>query len=352
MAFRLLIDWMVNLLREIANIAGIHIVLNINPCAHDCRYCFFDNHKNSNLPVGRFLAIIERFLDWKQSRRLKNFHIPFVIYHSDDYDLMTTKKMIELLTREKDYMQLFLGGLRMRSEKEMRVWLQERQKLGIRNVIVSFFGHGAVHDYWNNRPGDFAFLMITLKIAAELGMKIEQRLYLLKSTLPYLEELIDKLDELPGKVRKRLIEPLQYSGRAGNMEEERVTEDELERLPEWVRRFLSKVRSEREWIAVMQQREEAPKKDVMLKFELDDTNIDRIEAMSCDEIVAELEQRVRGAYASMPTQRELFGACGNPDSTLLYKEQRELERKWLDEYLKKHLIQFDRGITVWGMYRE
>jgi hypothetical protein len=74
--------------------------------------------------------------------------------------------------------------------------------------------------------------------------------------------------------------------------------------------------------------------------------------MSCEAIVAELEQRVRGAYAAMPTQRELFEACGDPDSTLLYKDQRELERKWLDEYLEKDPIQFDREITMLGMYRE
>ncbi|HEY3424748.1 MAG TPA: hypothetical protein VGL27_08140, partial [Negativicutes bacterium] len=121
---------------------------------------------------------------------------------------------------------------------------------------------------------------------------------------------------------------------------------------ERVRRFLSKVRTEREWITLMQQREEPPKKNVILKFELDDTNIDRIEAMSCEAIVAELEQRVRGAYAAMPTQRELFEACGDPDGILLYKDQRELERKWLDDYLEKYPIQFDREITMLGMYRE
>lgn len=339
-------------MREISNFGGIYIHLYIKPCAHECRYCYFDNHKRYNFPSSRFLAIVERFIDWKQSRRLKKFGIPFVIHHCDDYDLTTTKKMIELLAREKSYMQLFLGGLRMRSESEMRVWLRERQKLGIRNVIVSFLGHGGVHDYWNNRPGDFDYLMSTLKIAAELGMNMEQRLYLLKSTLPCIEELIDKLDALPGKVKKRLIEPIAYSGRAGNMEAERVTEPDLECLPERLRKSVSEVRSEREWIAVMRQDAEPPRRNVLLKLCLDEMNIDRIETMSCEEIVAELEQRVRDAYAAMPARKELLEAYGDSNNTHLYASIWELERKWLDRYLEKYPIHFDREITIWSMFRE
>ncbi len=336
-------------MREIADIGGIHIVLNINPCAHNCFYCCVDNHKGSKFPAGRYLAVVERFLDWKQSRRLKNFNIPFVIYYCDDYDLVTTKKVIELQRREKGYMQLYLGGLRMRSENEMRAWLRERQTVGIRNVIVSFVGHGAVHDHWNDRPGDFDFLMSTLKISAELGMNMEERLLLMKSTLPCMEELINKLDALPGKLKRRVIQPLDYSGRAAKIEAERVTEADLERLPEQAKRFLPDLRSERQWIEFMRKHEDPPRKNMILRFVLDDTNIERAEAMSCDEIFAELEQRVRAAYAAMPSQRELIEECGDPDSDLLYGHPRSLERKWLDQYMEKHPLQFELSVTIWGM---
>jgi hypothetical protein len=265
---------------------------------------------------------------------------------------MTTKKMIELKAREKGYIQLFLGGLRMRSEKEMRLWLEERKNLGIRNVIASFLGCGPVHDDWNNRPGDFDFLMSTLKIAAELGMKMEQRLYLLKSTLPYMEELVNKLNALPGKVRRRWIELIHYSGRAGSLEAERVTGAELALLPERLRELFVGARSEREWIALMRQQEDPPRKNVILKLELDDTNIERIEVMSCEEIIDELKQRVWKAHAAMPSQLELIEACGDPEGTLLYTTPREIERMWLDKYLEKYPIQFDRDITIWSMYRE
>ncbi len=336
-------------MREISNIGGIHIVLNINPCAHNCLYCMLDNHRDSKFPINRYLAIVERFFDWKQSRHLKKLDIPFVVYCCDDYDLVTTKKVIELQRRGKGYMQLFLGGLRMRSESEMRVWLRERQALGIRNVIASFVGQGSIHDHWNNRPGDFDFLISTLKIAAKLGMNIEQRLFLLKSTLPHMEELINKLDALPGKAKKRIVETPQYSGRAGKLEPERITEADLERLPDNARKFLPDLRSERKWIEHMRRHEDPPRKHLILRFVLDDTNIDRAEAMSCDEIFADLEQRVRSAYAVMPGYRELLETCGNPDSTLLYRIPRELERKWLDQYLEIHPLQFERAITAWGM---
>ncbi len=339
-------------MRKIANIGGIYFLLNINPCAHNCLYCYQGNQKSSNFHAERYLAVVERFLDWKQSRRLEKFNIPFLLLYCDDYDLATTKKIIELKRREKSYMQLYLGGLRMRSESEIGVWLRERQKMGIRNVIASFVGHGEVHDHWNNRVGDFDFLMSTLRIAAELGMKMEQRIFLLKSTLPCLEELINKLDTLPGKARKRTFEPLEYLGRAGKLESERLTEADLEHLPEQVKRSLPTLYSERQWIAYMRQNEDSPRNDVLLRFVLDDTNIDRAEAMSCDEIFADLEKRVRSAYAATPSQRELLEACGDPNSDLLYGSPRELERKWLDQYLEKHPLQYERSITVWGMLND
>ncbi len=37
-----------DLLREISAVEGINIILAMNSCAHQCRYCFFNNHKDSN----------------------------------------------------------------------------------------------------------------------------------------------------------------------------------------------------------------------------------------------------------------------------------------------------------------
>lgn len=339
-------------MREISSLEGLNIVLNINDCAHQCLYCYFDNHKNSRVAFPRFLSIIERFIDWKEARGLKNFDIPFTLFHCDDYDLDTLRKMVQLAARLGRYRTLYLDGLRRRSEKEMRKWLLDRQSLGIRTVIVSFLGHGTVHDYWNGRPGDFDFLISTLKIAAELGMEMVQRLHLLKSTLPCLEELINKLDALPGKVKRRSIEPISYSGRADNLEAERVTAADLEFLPERVAKFFTKRKnwhSEREWIEIVSKKKTSPA-DIVLKLWVDDSNIDRIESMSCDEIIAELESRTRAAFAALPTRLELCKECGDLTNLRLYAGSQDVERKWLNQYLAKHNIRFERQLTYLTMF--
>ncbi|HEY3424783.1 MAG TPA: hypothetical protein VGL27_08315 [Negativicutes bacterium] len=240
----------------------------------------------------------------------------------------------------------------MRSESEMRKWLQERRDLGIKFVFASFAGYGEVHDSWNGRTGDFDFLMNTSKIAGEMGMVFRQRLFLLKSTLPTLERLIDRLDQLPGKVKSREIYPLSYSGRAGQLEEERVTDTDLDCLPEQVTKFFFKRatwHTEGEWMDIISKEENSPVK-VMLKLWLDDTNIERIEALSCEEIAAEMEDRTRAAFAALPTRQELSKECGNVANTCLYQYSHDIERKWLDRYLAKYPLQFERQLTYLSMF--
>jgi hypothetical protein len=239
----------------------------------------------------------------------------------------------------------------MRPESEMREWLRERKNLGIKSVHASFAGYGSVHDHWSRRVGDFDFLMNTLKIAADLGFRLEQRLFLTKGTLSLFEELIDKLDELPGKVKKREISSFFYGGRAGLLENERVTAADLERLPEKVSKLLLKRRpwrSEREWMDFVRQEDDVPTK-VLVRLYPDDANIDQIEAKSCEAIIAELESRTRAAYALLPSRRELCEECGDVTNTQLYEHCPDIERKWLDRYLEKYPLKFERQLTYLAM---
>jgi sulfatase maturation enzyme AslB (radical SAM superfamily) len=335
------------LLREIAAIKGIDIIVFGNSCAHECRYCFFDNHKSSKNPFNRFSSIADRFLEWKKTQGLTNFPVIFRWFYSDDAEPAVLKKDIELATREKMHRSLFLGGMRMRPESEMRIRLQKLRDVGVKFAYASFAGYGDVHDYWNSRPGDFEFLINTMTSAANLGMVFFQRIFLMKSTLPTLEKLIDKLDELPIKVKSREIYPLFYSGRARYLEDERVTAADLEVLPERVTKFLKKRknwRTEREWMDTVYEREETSA-NVILKLYLDDTNIDRIESMSCEEIVSELENRTRAAYAALPAKRQLCEEYGDPTNLRLYQDFHDVQILWLDRYLKKYPIQFERSLT-------
>src|SRR5208282_3160062 len=113
---------------------------------------------------------------------------------------------------------ILLGGLFWRPDDEMRTWLRQRQDIGIKVVVASFAGHGEFYDRWSGRPGDFDFQMRTLRVAADLGMELRQRLFLTNSTIPLLDELIGKLDALPGGFGDRCAHLLFYCGLAKRLE--------------------------------------------------------------------------------------------------------------------------------------
>ena len=99
---------------------------------------------------------------------------------------------------------ILLGGLRDRSESELRQWLIERRDAGFTSVAASFMGCGGLHDRWNGRRGDFERLLKTQCVAVSLGMELEQRIFLTRESLPMLDQLLDTLDELTGKSGCRL----------------------------------------------------------------------------------------------------------------------------------------------------
>jgi len=330
-------------------VKGIWVHTQTAPCANHCRYCQLNHKRLANITFDRFRSIVERFREWKQVRGLADFDVVQWLGRSHNYDVNTLKGVMELSDRPDWHLDLILlGGLYWRPDDEMRAWLRHRQEIGIKAVVASFAGHGEFHDRWDGRKGDFDFQMRTLRVAAGLGMELRQRLFLTRSTIPFLGELIRKLDALPGRVTDRCIYPLFYCGKARRMEDERVTRETFDTLPEHIRKLYRSDwpnwRSEREWIDVVRAEDQIPEK-VTLDLELTDSNVDRIESMSCDEIVADLESRTRTAYASIPSRSELCERHGDPSNTRVYMFRSDIERKWLDLHLLKNPVEFDRELT-------
>lgn len=336
------------------HIAGIALYARIAPCAHHCRYCLLGEKKLANISFSRFAALVDRFIDWKQQQGMKDFDVFHWVRFSYDFDIVVMTRWIKLWERLGRCPDMLLGGLPLRPEDELRTWLLERKKAGIQEVHASFAGYGEFHDRWNGRKGDFEFQMKTLQIAAELGMELSQRLFVTNSTLPLLDGLLDKLEAIPAKIRHRYLSPFFYMGFAKQFEGERITEKVLDRLPERLMRLYrankSNWRSERSWMEAVRTEEEAPE-EVMLRLEPDEFNIDRLEALSCEEITADLERQTRAAYRAIPSRRELCEQAGDPDNIRIYALRNDIERKWLDRYLDEHPVRFNRLLTHLAMVR-
>ena len=320
--------------REIVG-KGIRFSLRHAPCAHICRYCLIsESRKRSALPFSRFERLVHRFHDWKQADRRDDLEFGIFVGPSLDYDLETLKGVARLPRwRGIDASILNLGGLRIRQGDTLVAWLEERQAAGIVGFHASFAGCGPIHDRWNGRAGDFDYQTSILRLGGERGMVRRERLFITQNTLPVFERLLDTLDGIPGEIASRSASPFFYAGLATRYEDERITEEIRDSLPDRIKRLRPRKfdtwLSEREWIPVMLETAGRPRR-LMLKLDVDETNIDHLENSSCEAIFAERERQYQDDYRRIPALDELCARYGDPASRKVYVMSRDVEGRWMD----------------------
>ena len=319
--------------REIVG-KGLRFSLRHAPCAHICRYCLIsESRKRSALPFTRFEQLVHRFHDWRQAER-PDLEIGVFVGPSYDYDIETLKGIGRLRERRgAKFRILNLGGLRIRRGEELAAWLQERRNAGIIGLHTSLAGCGETHDRWNGRRGDFEYQMEILRLGAENGMVREEKLFLTKSTLPLFDRLLEILDAIPGEQRNRSASPFFYAGLATRYEDERLTEDDRDNLPDRINALrpqkFGNWLSEREWIPVMLETANKPRR-LPLKLDVDETNIDYLERTPCEEIFVTREREYQASYQGIPALEELCSRYGDPANRRIYMMSRDVEGRWLD----------------------
>jgi len=333
------------------NPRGLMISINTAPCAHNCGYCSTGLKTLSGVSFSRLAKLVERFSEWKLSEKRADFAIDFGIGHSHNVDLHTLKHvkyLREKLGHGQRSQSLYLGGLKMRPMSEMYDWLKvRRDEIGIDSVHASLAGHSAVHDRWNGRPGDFDFLFQTMQIAADLGLQVRQRLFVVKSTVPLLDELAKQLDQIEAAT-ERYFSLFFYRGLGVNLEEERITEELRQRLPPHVHGYEPHSEcwySEREWIEIAKSAHDDEPQDLYLKLHLNESIIDQMEALSCDEIISDLEIRTRAIYAAIPSRQELCEHASDSSNKRIYSDYADIENKWFDRHLTIKPMAIERRLT-------
>lgn len=319
--------------REIVG-KGLRLSLRHAPCAHICRYCLIsETRKGSALPFARFEQLVHRFHDWKIAARRDDLDIGVFVGPSFDYDLETLKGVARLRARRGGKFQILnLGGLRIRQGEMLAAWIEERQAAGIVGFHTSLAGCGETHDRWNGRRGDFDYQTAILRMGGERGMVRHERLFLTRSTLPHFDRLLDILDGISGEVRNRYATLFFYAGLATRHEDERITEEMRDALPERIgalrRGKFQDWRSEREWIPIMMETAGKPRR-LVLKLDVNEGNIDHLEKSSCEAIFAERERLYQESYRGIPSLEELCSRYGDPTSRKVYMMSRDVEGRWM-----------------------
>ncbi|MBU6462316.1 MAG: hypothetical protein KGK01_10000 [Bradyrhizobium sp.] len=291
------------------------------------------------LPLARFESLVHRFHDWKD--RLGNFapEVNAFVGPSFDFDVITIEAFRRMRARCGWKLEILnLGGLKMRVGPELEQWLVGLRSAGIIGFHVSLAGVDGVHDRWNSRTGDFAFQTEILRRGGAMGMVRHERLFLAKNTLPVFDQLLNVLEAIPGDIRDRYAVPFFYQGRAVKYESERIDENDRDHLLARVknlRLWLSENwLSEREWLPRLKERAGAPK-EVALTVEVNEKNIDRLEAQTCEEVFADAQSVFLMDWAGVPDIEELCDHFGDSDGRKIYSTGEELETKLFDIYRVK-----------------
>lgn len=297
--------------------------------------------------MRRYLAFVDRFIEWAKARpdglRVQTGFLP-----SYDCDLET----FQLLSRwfESNIGSRInwipLGGLTMRGEEEMRRWLGERQEVGLVGISGTFVGHGAVHDRWNGRRGDFDFLMQTIRTGIRLGLKHTNQHLVIKDSLPLVGESIAMFDELPAPDAGRSLRLPFFIGHSVHHETQRLDEGDRANLPKSIiDLFQSSVllRSEREWIDVIQLEDETPV-NLVLRLELDTKNIGQLEKLSCEDIFIDLESRARATLSKLPSKQELARSYADPSGNRIYTFAADMDRRWIHRFLEAKSVPVDHKL--------
>jgi hypothetical protein len=339
-------------MKQPIEVTGLFIEHCGTRCANHCRFCIIGNLKADNLPIEQFAALVERFDDWKTTRKMPRFDVIFNWMRAANWSMDDAAAMMKLHHRVMPQIRktLFMGGIDFKSDCDLKVWLGGHRKLGTDLLWVSLAGSREMHDKWAGRKGDFEFNMRAIGLANDLGYTRGEVLFLTKSTLPLLEELLDTLDAIPGR-EWRKIRVVHYRGRGKRMMHERITTEDLQLLSARVLKDLQEresLRTEAEWIRLFQKEEVSKPLNGRLLLNVTKNNIADLEAMTCDELIGDLENRTQQVWEALPDVEYLCNRYGAVDSldTRLYPAG-ELERIWVDRYLEEFPNELERELTTW-----
>lgn len=331
-------------------VIGIGIHTKTNRCAHACRYCLMGRKNVGGVATDRHIALVDRFIAWRHANGRPEFQIGQAVNYAANISAEDQGQLMQLHKRmgwPSLTMRIHLGGLPIWSDDVIAEWFRARKAGGVETVHASLAGHGRVHDYWNNRKGDFEYLLKLFRAAAMHGLGLRQRLFVIKSTLPVLDDTIRLLDDI-GEPVERYCMPFFYRGTALRYENERISKSDLRRLPAPVLNLMNldedRWRSEAEWSSVVRNELYEPQ-PVTLNLELNSGNIDELERSSCDEIIERVTARTQTAYDAVPSRCELVDNWSDASNANIYPYQNDVERLWLDRYLQQHPIKFERHIT-------
>lgn len=306
------------------------------PCHCRCRHCLLNSGpKLTAVPFARAKDVAEKFLRWRNEQGLEDLGVDIITGYSCDSPNALEAQLFSKQAGAASWWYLPANGNAMRSEEELRQFLQSRKDEGVTSVGVTFYGLKDFHDKWAGRDGDWEFTMLIARTAADLGLHRQETIFLSKDANKDIPDLVDLLDKIPGE-KGRTICPWDYRGRGKKLEDQRVHASQVEALPEHIRCCISgKYRSEADWISAIEAGDYPRKKRRVYLLSVWEENIDWLESTDCGQILQKMRNEDELFYQSIPSLPTLAQLYGQRNGKRFYW-LRDLEWKWTDLFLTAH----------------
>ena len=303
-------------------------VLNLcAPCGCACRYCLLESRKQAGgVDYCRGRRMAERFAAWTKQ---KGISMLYGIGYCAEYPELTDNIAFNIAAGWTAARLLQCNGIAIRTPEETDRFLERVWHAGIKKIDTTFFGNRDFHDAFACRQGDYDFMLLLAERAAAQGFICEPTVPVFRSNIHMLPGMLDRLEQIPGigKVQFFLYD---HRGRGAMMERERITVDDYQALPERVRKLMNmkKYKTEAGWL------DSGPLPEYTTRhlfITLREDNIDMLERMSCDEIVAYVEKLDDDYHSAIPSVNELAAMYGDRTNMRLYRV-RDLYWMWQRRY--------------------
>ena len=311
-------------------------------CQAHCRHCLLSScGKAAGVDYETGIAFAHRFLGELKDHREEVSGFYYIGY------CMDTPNLTGYIRFCRDHGSpgarfLQMNGFAFRNDNELASLMAGIKNEGVEMIDLTFYGTEEYHDRFAGRKGDFAFLIRMLSAAKEAGI-------IVNISIPLLRENLGQMAELRNIPEIRNMEKFSYflphsKGRGRSVQDQRITKQEFESLPEEVRNSFQiiKHQTEAEWLA-SDEISEPEKRSLILVLTPD--NIAHYEEMNAGEIVSEIETLDNRFLEQIPPVKELAARYGRKNNQQLYRF-RDLLLRWRQEYI------LETGGLIYDMHDE
>lgn len=305
------------------------------PCENRCKYCLLSyNGRENGVDYKRSEWFAKRFYEWIKENRPD---LTFVFYWGYSMEHPRLAEAIEFCKTIGSPLANFLqfDGMKFRTEEEIRELLVQLKEHGVELIDLTFYGTEEYHDKFAARKGDYAYMMLVLKVANEVDLPVTVDVPLSRENAGQLEAFIEEIEKYKTKSLRFFVPHAE--GRGVLLDEVRLSLADYENLSEKVKsRFnANRYKTEKDWV-LGENNFDLESRAVALV--LTPENIEQFEQMDFLDVICYLEKLDEDYYNVIPPMEELIKLYGDKESELFYSS-RDLYLRYQRMYIKEHNLE-------------